>query len=115
MPAAFGAISFDEVDGIITPQAVPEVVPVDNPGGVPAVVLVPGQGRVDRLTYRGFFAASQAAALHATVGAVLNAQDETGATRSVLVASLSLAERPARCRGVAGHWVEASVGVIAWA
>jgi hypothetical protein len=116
MPA-LGSITFDEVRGVITPRSVPTIEGLENPGLVPAVVLLAGVDRVDRLTFRGFFTTSQAAGLFAIVaaGTAVSVADETGATVSCIVRSVEPVERHARCAGVLGRWVECSVGVTAWA
>lgn len=115
MTFALGSITFDEARGVVTPRAVPVVTGVQNPGLTPAVVLAAGADRTDRLTYRGFFATSQVAALWALVGTVITVADETGSTTSVLVRSVDPVERPARCAGTLGKWTEVAVGVTAWA
>lgn len=116
MPA-LGSITFDEVRGVITPRTVPVVEGVDNPGLTPAAVLLLGADRVDRLTYRGFFATSQVASLFAIVaaGAAVTCDDETGASVSCLVRAVVPTQRVARCGGLAGFWVECSAEVTAWA
>lgn len=116
MPA-LGSVTFDEVRGVITPRTVPVVEGIDNPGLTPAAVLLLGADRVDRLTFRGFFTTSKAAALFAIVaaGAAVTVNDETGAAVSCLVRSVAPSERVARCGGVAGVWVECAAEVTAWA
>lgn len=116
MPA-LGSVTFDEVRGVITPRTVPVVEGVDNPSLTPAVVLLLGADRVDRLTFRGFFTTSQAANLFAIVaaGAPVNVNDETGATVSCMVRLVNPMEHVARCGGVAGKWVECMAEVTAWA
>jgi len=112
-----GSVTFDEVRGVITPRTVPVIEGVDNPGLTPAVVLLLGADRVDRLSFRGFFASSQAATLFGIVaaGTAVNVNDETGATVSCIVRLVAPTERPARCAGVAGKWVECMAEVTAWA
>jgi hypothetical protein len=115
MIATIGTITLDEVRGIITPLATPVVEDIDNPGLTPAAVLLPGAVRVDRLTYRGFETASIKATAFALVGTVVTAYDETGASASVLVRGIELAERPARCAGTLGVWVELRAETRTWA
>ena len=112
-----GTIEFAEVRGAITPRSVPVVEGIDNPALVPAVVLLVGVDRIDRLSFRGFFTASQTAGLFAivTAGTPVDVDDETGATVSCLVRSVAPTEHPGRCGGVLGRWVECSVEVTAWA
>lgn len=115
MTATLGSMEFDEVRGVVTPLSTPTVEAIDNPALVPAVVLLAGADRVERLTFRGFHAASQVATIHALPGTVITVDDETGAARTVLVRSVQPAERVARCAGVLGKWCEVVVEVTAWA
>jgi hypothetical protein len=114
---ALGSITFDEVRGVITPRTVPVIEGIDNPGLTPAVVLLLGADRVDRLTFRGFFTTSQKAGLFAIVaaGTAVNCTDETGAVVSCLVRAVMPTEHVARCGNVAGKWVECAAEVTAWA
>jgi hypothetical protein len=115
MTATLGSMEFDEVRGIVTPRTTPTVEGIDNPALVPAVVLLAGADRIDRLTFRGFHATSQVATIHALPGTVVTADDETGTAHTVLVRSVQPAERVARCGGTLGVWCEVVVEVTAWA
>jgi hypothetical protein len=115
MPAVqLGTLVFGEVQGIITPATVPDVEPVENPAALSSTLSLPGTNRVDSLTYRGFFATGQKAALFALVDTIIAAEDETGAVETVKVKRVLPRQRKAKAGGVMGFWVEASVDVIAW-
>jgi hypothetical protein len=110
-----GSLSFEEVQGVITPLATPVVEGVENPALTPAALLLAGQAPPDQLRYRGWFAASIKATLYALRGTVIDATDETGATVSVLLVSARLAEPPAVDGVTLGVFAEVEAEVRAWA
>jgi hypothetical protein len=115
--AAYGSFTFDGVVGVIVPASTKSVAPIDNPAQVQAAERRSGAFQPSSLAYNGYFSATQKAALYATVGTTLTAEDETGATATVLVVGMTVHEIPARSAdGTAtGVWCEATATVQAWA
>jgi hypothetical protein len=114
--ATYGAFTFDGVVGVIVPAATKTVSPLDNAAQVQAAERRVGQFQPSSLAYNGYFSATQKDALYATAGSTLTAEDETGATATVLVVGMTVHEIPARSAdGTAtGVWCEATATVQAW-
>jgi hypothetical protein len=115
--ATYGAITFDGVVGVIVPNTTKTVAPLDNAAQVQAAERRDGSFQPSSLAYNGYFSATQKAALYATVGTTLTAEDETGATATVLVVGMTVHEVPSRSAdGLStGVWCEATATVQAWA
>ncbi len=110
-----GSIVFDEVTGQVQPGSSAQVDVIDNPALAPAVLVLPTSPAPGRLAFKGWFAASQAAALAAYQGTSQTATDERGVEQTVLVMSVSVREIPAAYGAVIGVWCEADAEVLAWA
>lgn len=115
--ATFGDFTFDQVDGVVPPLSTPSVADVDNPGLVPSTVTRPTDPEPATLTYLGWFENSPKAALYALTSAVLNAQDETGATLQVKVKRITVRSQVSLdADGIkVGHLVTLAAEVRAWA
>lgn len=113
MSAALGSVTFDQAMGIITPRTVKVVEDIENPAGIDASLSL-DVGQRSTVTYVGWFATTQVAALFALVDTVVSATDEAGLTYTVRVCSVAPRERVAKCDNVKGKWVECVAVVKPW-
>lgn len=115
--AVFGSFTFDGVVGAVVPKTTKTVSPIENPAQVQAAERRVGQFQFSSLAYNGYFSATQKDALYATIGSTLTAEDETGATFTVLVVSMSPPhEIPAQSVDgtTIGVWCEVTIVVQDW-
>ena len=112
--ATLGTLTFDGVVGVIIPATATVIQPVENPALVLAALRLSGQFQPSSLTYNGWQAASVKATAYALPGTTVTATDETGASHTVLVLSVTPHEVPAVQAGTLGVWVELQASVQDW-
>ena len=112
MPA-FGSITFEGVVGMVRPNGATET--LDNPGQVDADQDIANAARLSTLSYEGWFAASQKAALYAMERTVVDVDDEAETGIQVRVREVSVHEVPALNGSTLGVFTYCSATVRPWA